>query len=73
MSIADGSSASPVIALIEKIASNAPAFPRFPEAFGPRDRSNIQRFTGRLKNPDLEASRVIVRNKIRAARNGGAK
>jgi hypothetical protein len=56
--------------LIEQIVDGYPPFPKFPEAFGPRDMSN-RTYTGKMKSVDLEISRVIVRNKMRAlARKG---
>lgn len=51
--------------LIEQIVDGMRPFPRFPEVFGPRDMSN-RTFLGTMKSPDLEISRVIVRNKMRA-------
>lgn len=58
--------------LIEQIVDGVKPFPQFPEAFGPLDMSN-RTYTGRMKSVDLEISRVIVRNKMRAlARKGCA-
>ena len=55
----------PTLQAISEIVDRLPPFPRFPQAFGPRDRSNLRDGAHRLKNVDLEISRTIVRGKTR--------
>ena len=55
-------------AAMDEIARRLAPFPKFPEAFGPRDRSPYVNSYGRIKSGEdavAEADRVIAKRKAR--------